>query len=127
MTRVIDAPEAIELLERAVQEKGEDYVDPNAAEEIGCEYGDNRGNPVCIVGHVFSYLGMNPDDVYSGGVRSTIQSEGVRSRNYRFVEGAPVFTDVAKNVLALAQDHQDQADTWGEALAEAKIYAGVSA
>lgn len=127
MTRVIDAPEAIELLERAVQAKGEGYIDPNAAAKVSCEYGDEQGNPLCIVGHVFSYLGINPDTVYSAGVRSTIQSGGVRSHYYRILEGSPTFTDLAQRALAVAQDEQDNAHTWSYALAKAKRLVEVSA
>lgn len=60
---VIEKEQAIELLNRAVEEKGADYVYPrgglgeNSGDDKVCAY-ERNGAPSCIVGHVFSYLGV---------------------------------------------------------------------
>lgn len=127
MTRVIDAPEAIELLERAVQAKGEDYVDPNAANGDGCMYGDEYGHPACIVGHVVFYLGINPDAIKAGSVYRAISVDGVLDGGLNVIEGSPKFTNAARDVLGRAQTVQDNEGTWGAALTAAKSTDGVTA
>ena len=59
MTKVIDRDEAIALLERAVNEKGADYVYPD---KINCLYADGN-RPGCIVGHALSYVGVSVDQL----------------------------------------------------------------
>lgn len=128
MTRVIEVPEALELLERAVQEKGADYIDPSAVKANGCEYATDDGLPSCIVGHVFYYLGVDPSKVNNGSVRVVIDNGGIVALSGEYIDDSPTFSYGAVSVLQEAQIVQDTKGTWGAALAEAKRSAmGVSA
>lgn len=61
--------EAISLLQRAIEEKGADYIYPLAATvearrlgQVGkCKNYLDDGTPSCIVGHVFHYMGIHPE------------------------------------------------------------------
>jgi hypothetical protein len=119
----IDAEEALALLERAVAEKGENYIDPNS-ETTGCIYFDYQSHqPCCIVGHLLHYKGVGYDDL-----GHSLNMDGpVVGVN----EHISIFTDLAQLILVSAQLAQDRGDTWGEALEKARLSleetAGVSA
>lgn len=128
MTTVVDADKAIELLERAVEHKGADYIDPRAS-TLGCEYADAAGQPLCIVGHVLSYLSVDLRPVVIDG--SYTQTEELWGTDVSATEldlgdeskapmGDVVFTSRAASVLGAAQEVQDGAGTWGDALEFAK-------
>jgi len=103
-----------------VQERGADYVDRNADTYEACEYAYN-GEPGCIVGHVFSYVGIDPTKVREGGVFEVIDLEyGVQAKHAEIIPDSPAFSDGARSVLAAAQHAQDSGRTWGEALDTAK-------
>lgn len=128
MTTVVDADKAIELLERAVEEKGADYVDPDAA-TVGCNYADAKGNPLCIVGHVVSYLGVDlrPVVLVDEGYyeREELWGHGVSAIELNYANDAAPhpgfsFTNEAIWALGRAQTMQDNGETWGEALEAAK-------
>ncbi len=102
-----DLDQTIELLQRAVTEKGDGH-------RAQCQYqkrddeGEKTGQPICIVGHVLAYTGLLNQ-----------AREGER------VFGLPVsitdqFTPAALEALNVAQLEQDDAKTWGEALIAAK-------
>ena len=60
MDKVLNKNTVVELLEKAVAAKGADYIDPAAADPASdCQYADEQGNPMCIVGHVFAYMGQD--------------------------------------------------------------------
>lgn len=98
----LDVDEAIALLNRAVQEKGEDYVYP----ETRCVYFMDE-EPGCIIGHVLSYKGVSKSDL-------------------GFYNLSPVMhLDVAADgdTLFLLKEVQRLQDThfkWGEAVEHAK-------
>jgi hypothetical protein len=136
---VIDAKTASDLLHRAVAEKGYEYQDPNspAAGGTGCEYADDKGNPLCIVGHVLHYAGVNLSDAdFTGSVDSIIDlpmvpdydqdkmiptgANGSLWRN-RDVE----FTVDAFRLLEKAQLEQDSGTFWGPAVEIAEKEVGV--
>lgn len=101
-----DLDQTIELLQRAVTEKGDGH-------RADCQYqryeGDGKtGEPVCIVGHVLSYLGLL-DEVCEGD-QIDYDWQPVRDK----------FTPAALMALADAQFVQDNHQTWGEALIAAK-------
>lgn len=124
---VVDAAKAIELLERAVKEKGAKYVDPNA-NTVGCQYADEKGQPLCIVGHVMSYLDVDLRPVVTGGDFEDIERVwgwGVSAVELGYALGAAPhpgvsLTDDAVWTLGRAQTIQDDGNTWGEALEAAK-------
>ena len=112
MTITITAAEARELLTRAVEEKGADYVYPRSNYPGGCIYfsegeeGDEVGAPSCIIGHVFAYKGMEP-------LPEDVNGATVHGVHRRFFEVDNNWTLAA---LAKAQAAQDTGDTWGNAL-----------
>lgn len=63
--RELSYKETKRLLERAVEDKGGDYVYRGADDEGGCQY-FKEGKPSCLVGHVLNYLGVSPDQVTEG-------------------------------------------------------------
>lgn len=116
MTQKIEYEDAVLWLKRAVEEKGEDYIDPGG-EEHGCMYFTATGQPSCIVGHMLNYMDLGPKDLYSeqGGDLN-------KSTSSRLFE--TVLEGDAKVLLLLhtVQDLQDNGKSWGTAL-EAAINA----
>lgn len=103
--RVLDYHETVELLNRAVAEKGDDYIDPTSHDFIGCAYFNNDGSPSCIVGHVLAYAGITAADM--GGFNGYAASFVIRHLQPRLT-----FTPGAAAVLEAAQRLQDHGTTW---------------
>lgn len=103
------------LLERAVAEKGEDYI-YDRYEMGSCAYFVG-GKPACIVGHVFHYKGMTAEqfkrladeDGYPNTARVRVLAE----------TGLIDTDDSTLRLLDLVQLAQDDGNTWGVSLAEA--------
>lgn len=101
-------PPLRDLLARAVEEKGADYVYPEAEKAQYLIIGDPvcsyfyEGKPSCIIGHVLSYLGRTKAS--EGSNASTVL------RGFGFTLG-----ELA--AAQSAQGAQDQGGTWGGALA----------
>jgi hypothetical protein len=110
---------AVELLERAVQEKGADYAMPKDedGDVVGCVYFDEETKePSCLVGHALAYDGFTYEDL------DHYNSNG---RGITYV-GPELYDRLAKRTLRLlvnAQDQQDNGGSWGYALEYAKEYA----
>lgn len=140
MNKVFGKEEVLAALERAVEAKGADYVDPGSVEAYGsCDYA-KHGAPSCIVGHVFDYLGLDVTKLENG----TVQDEVLVERVYvgedgderldfdtyrfdpRYYRGADLvdpeveFTKEAVTLMGYAQARQDVGKTWGEAVKFAK-------
>jgi len=138
---VLDAKATSELLNRAVAEKGFEYRDPNSptAGGTGCKYADNEGNPLCIVGHVLHYVGVDllkadltgsveviidlpmvPDheqgDMTPTGANGVLWQGGDKD-----IE----FTVDAFRLLEIAQTEQDGGTFWGPAVEVAEKEVGV--
>lgn len=115
--------EAVALLDRAVEEKGPDYV--YAKVKTSCyDHGHcvnfDQGKPSCLIGHLLSYLdygplhlefslayGPRPVDITDGGVESVFGRIGL-------------LTDPrTMRMLTLAQRLQDQGVPWGHVVASA--------
>jgi hypothetical protein len=105
---------AVELLERAVQEKGADYAMPKDedGDVVGCVYFDEETKePSCLVGHALAYDGFTYEDL---GVNN--------GRGITYV-GDELYSRIAqrtRRLLSHAQDDQDNGATWGSALEYAK-------
>ncbi|MGW3992207.1 hypothetical protein ACWEF6_01845 [Amycolatopsis sp. NPDC004772] len=114
---IIDKPKAIELLERAVAEKGADYVDPGSQwGKGGCRYvrEDACG---CIVGHAYFYAGATLEQLK--GMDNHPDDPGVATLAYD--ELLPVETTPdAVSAFEVAQRSQDRGESWGTALEKAK-------
>lgn len=125
MTIEIDYDKAIELLERAVAEKGADYVYASFAKEVSkndstCLYVDpETGAPSCIVGHVVSYLDSDLLPEISEWETEATDDTTVFSLAGR-LEDRLHFTERALATLTLAQQSQDNGITWGRALEYAR-------
>lgn len=138
MSRIFGKEDVLAMLERAVEAKGADYVDPGSIETYGsCEYAKN-GAPSCIVGHVFDYLGLDVTKLENGIVQDEVlverfyvsPDERLDFDTYRFdpsfYRGAKLeepeveFTKEAVTLLGYAQAQQDVGKTWGEAVKFAK-------
>jgi hypothetical protein len=99
--------EALELLYRAIAEKGPDYVYEKTSTGLGsCAYFiDNQ--PSCIVGHVLAYKGVKPEDL--PGRSNTAQ-----------IGALAVGEDSRTNyLLDMAQVYQDRGVPWGQAVENA--------
>jgi hypothetical protein len=96
--------EALELLNRVVEEKGADHVYQGK-----CVY-FHGGAPACIIGHVMAYKGITPDDL-EGNENSM----------------AALMLDLGEDqktriLLSIVQSKQDGGIPWGEAVADAVRY-----
>lgn len=103
---LINKDNVLDLLQRAVNEKGADYTAPY------CRYFNEDGSPSCIVGHVFSYVLIDEDqrrldiqEMWNGLVVGKVDNQ------------IPNLMDSeALGILARAQRAQDRLEQWGDAL-----------
>jgi hypothetical protein len=149
MTITVDKDKALELLTRAVEEKGAAHVYPMTPGE-GCKYVVD-GQPACIVGHVLYYLDesilpeienwernhiSDPNDweYYADedgfhqseiGLDGFLDDPGFDNLHDALLKGNRiVFTPEAVAVLSRAQRIQDEYQPWGDALREARSVVG---
>ena len=114
---ILDADGAIRSLREVVYSKGPDYVYKRVESHGlgGACVNFHNGEPSCIVGHVFAMLGLTQEAAELVGVAGTsIASVSCLYLNRSDFEWE--FTDQAVCLLALAQDYQDSACSWGQAL-----------
>jgi hypothetical protein len=112
----LDLPEAAALLNRAVAEKGKDYVAtyPMVDNYPVCMYFDPETKKrSCIVGHVLSYKGLTIDDLEAAGRNSYANIRTLIDEGFLSVDSE------TEALLAVAQCEQDTGQTWGRALEEA--------
>ena len=127
--------DACTFLDKAIADKGEDYVyEPPIKHNFGntesCRYFDQEAQPSCIVGHVLSHMGVGPfpfDSVInSRGVSQLvagvsdfggpIELEDIPLPLYaNQINASPTYL-----LLARAQSYQDQGCPWGLAVQFAK-------
>jgi hypothetical protein len=111
MTKHITKNEALNLLVRAVAEKGADHVDRNAHQYF------RNGAPSCGVGLALSYVGVRP--IHVAGWNGSNVPTMVQMKHHAL----PItFEDGAIKVLEKFRQVQDKNKPWGEALhAAAKV------
>lgn len=117
MSKPLTYEEAVTLLDKAVEDKGADYVYPRhegeegseAAEAGGCMYREDDGSPSCIVGHVIAYAG--------GDLRRV--PEGLGAGHAVKLAGLSV-DETTETLLIRAQMAQDSGASWGMAVGRAK-------
>jgi hypothetical protein len=104
--------EAVELLDRAVAEKGADFVydrGPDGHDECLYLHGNEPG---CIVGHVLVYKGVDLELIRE------LEGIGVWSLDEYLPQ---LKTDGrTRRLLGAAQGKQDSGQTWGDSVAKAK-------
>jgi hypothetical protein len=116
MTATYNYEMTLALLQRAVDEKGEDY-NPR-----GCYYYDELRQPKCIVGHVLSYI--DTDGAISDFLLSDpVYRDGVTRNSTRIIKVAPElerlgvsFDRDALHLMDYTQISQDCNVPWGAAL-----------
>jgi len=125
MTVKIDREQAVALLERAVFEKGADYVyqQRSALNGPSCVYVDtDTGAPSCIIGHLVSYVA--PETLlgiaqWERSQESTYTGTDVRELKNQLVDHVE-FDYEALYLLRSVQTAQDGGMTWGQAVERAK-------
>jgi hypothetical protein len=102
---------AIELVEQAIADRGEDYVyeRPEDVEECQYVHGDEPG---CIVGYILHAAGVDlgtlhdNEGIWASFVTNNLAMQNVLAADY----GVACFLDSI-------QGEQDRGKTWGQALA----------
>lgn len=107
MTITVDKDKALELLDKAVAAKGEDY------RVGGCVYFNTETKePVCIVGHVLAELGVGVDD-FEAAYTVNHQTYDFNGQSFSglykndFIKEKAEFTPEAVEILDSAQTIQD--------------------
>jgi hypothetical protein len=122
MATTIDTAKVLSLLHDAVKLKGADYK-YNTDET--CVYKNPDGTPSCIVGHVFSSLGLEiPEQYNTNSIRFLSSSHYDHDRAYitiPTVSREVEFTVGAFEALEQAQLKQDAGVAWGEAVEYAEM------
>lgn len=119
--RTIGAREVLELLKKARDRRGAEYVYPPAVTRDGCVYveRDDKGNlhPSCIVGDMLvTDVHVEPEWFLDNAVNETASFEVTD-----LLPGVGVtLTPLANHLLATAQDAQDGGATWGVAVERAE-------
>lgn len=102
-----DAETWRDLLVRAIEEKGADYVyEAPGGRFSSCVY-FNGDQPSCLIGHALSYLGVDRDCLSTYGNTTAIAAGLLGTR----------VPDPVSEALSVAQGRQDHGATWGDALA----------
>jgi hypothetical protein len=117
MTKTLTYDEAVSLLDRAVAEKGADYVYPDDEKQGNkfgfpqCQYRTEDDKPSCIIGYVGNYLGVL-DQFSEGEPGVSVLRDAGYTFDYR--------TD---DLLNEAQSQQDAGMPWGKSVDAAKAFA----
>lgn len=113
MSKTLKVDEVTEALNAAVEEKGEDYVYPNAGDS--CTYSDpyaDEPTPSCIVGWVIAAVAPKVFEKIRREEASEGESMGVHSlANNGYIKA----DEVLKEALQAAQSLQDDGHPWGVA------------
>lgn len=113
----IDAQTALDLLEAAVTLTGEDHCYERFTTTPYCRYtaGDN---PSCLVGVALAIHGVPLDTLRDWDANANLSEDGIMG----IVQTghAPFIDDHAADVFQVAQNAQDDGDTWGDALNAAR-------
>ena len=115
---VIELAEALELLERAVAEKGADY-EYRSPTGSACVY-TYDGKPSCILGHALSYKGVVVPEATSGLVYNWNDQRIEHVAHTVALAQGVWLSPGAWLVWSAAQEVQDGGASWGSAVAAAK-------
>lgn len=122
--RIVKYDEALDLLNKAVELKGGDYVyQPNRTDSgPSCLYAKD-GQPDCIVGHVLVDLGIPASELEYKGLGETENTLsfgpiGEIAVTIQYTKGIR-FTPKARRLLSIAQSQQDNGVSWGASVGTA--------
>lgn len=109
----IDAQTALRLMTQAMDERGEDYKDPNADAGDGCYYVNETESgalvPGCLVGLALTKHGISLESLYFDEYKNGLA-----------INERPDLDDFmdedAKSLFRAAQEVQDEGGTWGSAV-----------
>lgn len=102
---VLDFDATLSLLNRAVEEKGADYIYEQLPGSPYCVYRNEDGSPSCLAGHVFDYL----------GVLGAVQENASAASQPPEIIG--LFDDPAMMLIERSQDAQDDGRaTWRDSV-----------
>jgi hypothetical protein len=89
----------------------------------GYSYFDQNDLPVCLLGHVFSKLGLGLNDFkFKSDKEYTDYDYGVNTATLDDLKiGGIKLTRKAEKTLLKAQEIQDEGKTWGSAFEEAEL------
>lgn len=111
----LDYGQALVFLEKAVADKGPDYVYRRTTPVTESEYETGQtclyfeqGQPSCIVGHVMSYMGV------------THSREGINA-GHALTEAGIAADARTRRFLEEVQEKQDNGVPWGEAVRRAQF------
>lgn len=123
MTKTIDGPQAVALLERVVSERGEDFIYNNARSDGGgeCLYFRHH-RPSCGVGLALSYIGVPDTALHAMDTEFENKTAFVSKeiQKYLFDTQGVEFDVEAVAVLTRFQQEQDHGAEYGAALTSAK-------
>jgi hypothetical protein len=113
--------EAVQLLEKAVADRGADYVyakDPKALRTSfwRCVNVFVDGTPGCIIGQILAYKGFWDQE-------GAALYEGTVTVSDLIVEGVIEADDATAELLSAVQRNQDNGVSWGEAVSRARMIA----
>lgn len=136
----IKKKKAIALMQKAIDQRGRDWLFPTDASPMGCFYlvtprvwadvennipedsdmeaelhGLNEGDPACLVGVALSLL---HNDTINRAMEDHVY-DNIGALSCVLTASGITFTPKALHVLETAQSAQDTGSTWGEALDEA--------
>lgn len=122
---MIDAEQALQLLQTQVTKKGDGYIykaeeRPVPDAKVNCVYYEQDQTPSCIVGHILDDLNVDSKKItteFNTKGLWLLNESSVNELNKELKLG---LTPEAESVLTSAQIAQDNGHTWGEALIAAK-------
>lgn len=134
MTIEINAARALNLLEDAVAERGEEYRYDHEAAKVRRSTGEwpQYGGPSCfywhgesvgcIAGLALSKAGV-PDETLDGMDHAVLNEQAGGTSIGSLVKWLAnrdvILSDGAVSIMRMAQESQDNSNTWGQALSEA--------
>jgi hypothetical protein len=120
-TEIITGDQALEALRKAVNFRGDGWIDPGYEDSRGCKY-VRGGQPACIIGQALSYLGVSVEELTSmdQGFDNVIDDDHIQGL---LQDMGYVLDGLALRRFVAAQYTQDGGGTWGKALAKAEAIA----
>ena len=126
ITRIENEEQAVELLQKAVETRGRDYVYQKRIGPVSASKGEGErcsytygGEPDCLIGVALSLAGWTPEMLseLDVGLRGGVP---ISTLGRELMEFGPLVSPTARAVLQAAQDAQDAGETWGAALDAAR-------